>query len=183
MKESIRRNSYNIKFGVVYIIYALWMLAEYKFLEFYSDEIYFETESFVWLIFLFPLFLYLLFPVVLKYIGKWKVVKWIDKVIDKWYIIVMERCTGIFVAKAIETRVKEVPATTEVTEVNAVGSEAVETSEKKGRHTSWLGKVLKVIFWIAVVWGILILIYYIPGLSVPAACVAGYLGVRMVKSK
>ena len=55
------------------------------------------------------------------------------------------------------------------------------SSEKKNRH--WIWKLLKVIGWIAVIWIVLIIIYLIPGLGVPAAIAAGYLGVRMARKK
>lgn len=47
----------------------------------------------------------------------------------------------------------------------------------------WIWKVLKVLLWVAVVWGILILIYLIPALGVPVAALAGYVGVKMTKKK
>jgi hypothetical protein len=37
--------------------------------------------------------------------------------------------------------------------------------------------------WVAVIWGILILIYVIPGLGVPAAALAGYVGVKMSQKR
>ena len=52
------------------------------------------------------------------------------------------------------------------------------STEKKGH---WVWKVLTLLLWVAVVWGILILIYVIPGLGVPAAALVGYLGVKMIK--
>ena len=55
------------------------------------------------------------------------------------------------------------------------------STEKKNRH--WIWKILKVIGWIAVIWIVLIIIYLIPGLGVPAAIAAGYLGVRMARKK
>lgn len=51
----------------------------------------------------------------------------------------------------------------------------------ENRH--WIWKILKVIGWIAVIWIVLIIIYLIPGLGVPAAIAAGYLGVRMARKK
>jgi uncharacterized membrane protein len=36
---------------------------------------------------------------------------------------------------------------------------------------------------VAVIWGILILIYVIPALGVPVAALAGYVGVKMTKKK
>jgi hypothetical protein len=40
---------------------------------------------------------------------------------------------------------------------------------------------LKVLIWVAVIRGILILIYVIPLLGVPVAALAGYVGVKMTK--
>lgn len=58
---------------------------------------------------------------------------------------------------------------------------SADTSTQKKGH--WIWKVLKVLLWVAVVWGILILIYVIPALGVPVAALAGYVGVKMTKKE
>jgi hypothetical protein len=47
----------------------------------------------------------------------------------------------------------------------------------------WIWKVLKVLLWVVIIWGILILIYVIPALGVPVAALAGYVGVKMTKKE
>ena len=75
-------SSYNIKCILFYLIYVLWMFAEWGF-EF--DSRYFSIEEFIWILFLVPLFVYLLFPFVYSYIKNWKIVKWADRIIDSIY--------------------------------------------------------------------------------------------------
>lgn len=58
---------------------------------------------------------------------------------------------------------------------------SADTSTQKKEH--WIWKVLRVLLWVAVIWGILILIYVIPALGVPVAALAGYVGVKMTKKE
>lgn len=75
-------SSYNIKCILFYLIYVLWMFAEWDF-EF--DSRYFSIEEFIWSLFLVPLFVYLLFPFVYSHIKNWKIVKWTDRIIGSIY--------------------------------------------------------------------------------------------------
>lgn len=76
-----RLSSYNIKWMFTYVIYIIWLQAE----DFSED-----MESFIWGFFLFPVFTYLIFPFMWKYIGRWKFFKAIDNFIDKWYKTIKE---------------------------------------------------------------------------------------------
>lgn len=82
---------YNVKFKFAYIVYLLWMVAKYDLIAFDDSDPYLDVKEFIWRVCLFPLLLYLLLPVLLKYIGNWEVIKGLDKVIDKWYLIIKER--------------------------------------------------------------------------------------------
>ena len=88
-------------------------------------------------------------------------VKWIDGVIDYLYRSIKE------------------PGTQQ--EFHIERADLSDGSSKENSHWSW--KVLKILLWVAIIWGILILIYLIPGLGVPAAALAGYVGVKMTKKK
>lgn len=162
----MKLSSYNIKWIVLYVIYALWMLAEYDF-GFDHNPISDCMEEVIWLLFLAPLLVYLLFPLVYKYIGDWKLIRWIDGAID--YIYRTNKEPGKRHEMHIEKR----------TELST--DRSTPLTNPKNNH--WIWKVLKVLLCVAVIWGILILIYVIPGLGVPAAALAGYVGVKMTKKE
>ena len=162
----MKLSSYNIKWIVLYIIYALWMLAEYDF-GFDYNKISDCMEEVIWLLLLAPLLAYLLFPLVYKYIGTWKPIRWIDGAIDYIYSTIREP--------------------SKQHKMNIEKSAALSTDRSipmiipKKDH--WIWKVLKVLLWVAVIWGILILIYVIPALGVPVAALAGFVGVKMTKKE
>jgi uncharacterized membrane protein len=97
----------------------------------------------------------------LKVIGNWKIVQWIDCVIDYLY-----------------RSIKEPNKQHEFMAETSALSEDISVKE-----THWAWKVLKVLLWVAVVWSILILIYVIPTLGVPVAALAGFVGVKMTKKE
>ena len=153
----MKLSSYNIKCLTIYVIYCLvfFFIGEGNF---FNDD----TKNIVFQYIAIPLIVYLLLPFVLKVIGKWKFVQWIDGAIDYVYWTIKEP------NKQHEFK---------------VGTAALsdDTSTQKKDH--WIWKVLKVLLWVAVIWGILVLIYVIPALGVPVAALAGYVGVKMTKKK
>jgi len=153
----MKLSSYNIKCLAIYVIYCL-------FFSFIGEGVFFndDTKNVVFQYIAIPLIVYLLLPFALKVIGKWKIVQWIDGAIDYVYRTIKE------------------PGKPH--EFNAgIATLSVEASTQKKDH--WIWKVLKVLLWVAIIWGILILIYVIPGLGVPAAALAGYVGVKMTKKE
>lgn len=151
----MKLSSYSIKFLVIYILYCLFFF-------FIGEGTFFDDDvkNYVFQYIAIPLITYLLLPFVLRLIGNWKIVRWIDGIIDYLYRSIKEP------GKQHTFRVKE-----------AVLFSDNSTAEK----SHWTGKVLKILMWVALIWGILILIYVIPGLGVPVAALAGYVGVKMTK--
>lgn len=142
---------------MIYVIYCLLVF----FVEpgnFFNDDV----KDAVLLYIAIPLIVYLLLPFVLKVAGNWKIVRWLDGVIDYIYKTIKEP------DKQHEFQKESLVQTS-------------DSSTSKADH--WIWKVIKVVLWIAILWGILILIYVIPGVGVPAAVVAGYLGVKMTKKE
>ena len=92
----------------------------------------------------------------------WKFVQWTEGAIDYVYRTIKEP------GKPHELK-------------DGTATQSADTSTQKKDH--WIWKVLKILLWVAVIWGILILIYVIPGLGVPAAALAGYVGVKMTKKE
>ena len=148
-------SSFNIKCLAIYIIYCL-------FLFFIGEGTFFDDDikNYVFQYIAIPLITYLLLPFVLKLIGHWRIIKWIDSVIDYLYRSVKEPGTQ----HAFHVERAELPA---------------KGSSKGDSH--WLWTVLKILLWVVIIWGILILMYLIPGLGVPVAALAGYVGVKMSK--
>ena len=153
----MKLSSYNIKCLAIYVIYCLifFFIGEGGF---FNDD----TKNVVFQYIAIPLIVYLLLPFVMKVIGNWKIVQWIDGVIDYVYLTIKE-----------PSKQHEFLAGTAV--------QSADTSTQKKSH--WIWKVIKILVWIAVIWGILILIYVIPGLGVPVAALAGYVGVKMTKKE
>lgn len=153
----MKLSSYNIKCLVIYILYCLFFF-------FIGEGTFFDdgVKNYVFQYIAIPLIVYLLLPFVLKIIGHWRMVKWIDGVIDYLYRSIKE--PGIQQLFHIERA-----------ELSA------DDSSKGNSH--WLRKVAIILLWVAIIWGILILIYLIPGLGVPAAALAGYVGVKMTKKE
>lgn len=74
-------SSYNTKWMLVYVVYLLWLQAEC-----FSDVIWRdEIENYIVVAFLLPLATYLIFPFVWKFLYRWKLFRWIEDKIDKWY--------------------------------------------------------------------------------------------------
>lgn len=78
-------NSYNIKWGILYVLYIL-MYVEFTvpYLN-YSDPWDFFFYDGLEDIIIWPFLIYLLFPIFLKHCGHWKVVRWLDTHIDYLY--------------------------------------------------------------------------------------------------
>ena len=153
----MKLSSYNIKCLVIYILYCLFFF-------FIGEGTFFDDDikNYVFQYIGIPLITYLLLPFVLKLIGDWKIVRWIDGAIDYVYRSIKE--PGKQHAFLIE---------------KSTLSSDDTTTEK----SHWIWKVLRIILWVAIIWGILILIYVIPGLGVPAAALAGYVGVKMSQKR
>jgi hypothetical protein len=153
----MKLSSYNIKCLVIYILYCLFFF-------FIGEGVFFDDDikNYVFQYIAIPLIVYLLLPFVLKIIGHWRMVKWIDDVIDYLYRSIKE------------------PGTQQLFHIERAELSADDSS--KG-NTHWLWKVAKILLWVAIIWGILILIYLIPGLGVPVAALAGYVGVKMTKKE
>lgn len=153
----MKLSSYNVKCLAIYVIYCLFFffIGEGGF---FNDD----TKNVVFQYIAIPLIVYLMLPFALKVIGKWKIVQWIDGAIDYVY-----------------RTIKEPDKPHEFKAASAALS--TDTSTRKKDH--WIWKVLKVLLWVAVIWGILILIYVIPALGVPMAALAGYIGVRITKNE
>lgn len=92
--KSIKMSSYNIKWIGAYIIYSILMWIGFKYSLVNAicgneDYSYYEDVAFLIII---PLLTYLLFPVLLKKIGKWRIVRFFDNIIDIIYKSIKERC-------------------------------------------------------------------------------------------
>lgn len=153
----MKLSSYNIKCLAIYVIYCLifFFIGEGNF---FDDDV----KNIVFQYIAIPLIVYLLLPFVLKKIGKWKIVQWIDGAIDYAYRTIKE------------------PGNQHEFRAETAALFDDTSTQKKGH---WIWKVLKVLLWVAVIWGILILIYVIPALGVPVAALAGYVGVKMTKKE
>lgn len=77
-------SSYNIKWLVFYLVYVLLAYAEYGF-DYESIVKYNEVEEVIWVLFLVPLCVYLLFTVLYPYFKNAILIKWIDDKIDSIY--------------------------------------------------------------------------------------------------
>lgn len=150
----MKLSSYNIKCLAIYVIYCL-------FFSFIGEGVFFndDTKNVVFQYIAIPLIVYLLLPFALKVIGKWKIVQWIDGAIDYTYRTIKEP------SKQHEF----------------MGGTSALPDDISAKKSHWTWRVLNVLLWVAVIWGILILIYIIPGLGVPVAALAGYVGVKMTK--
>ena len=78
-------SSYNIKCLVIYILYCLFFF-------FIGEGTFFDDDikNYVFQYIGIPLITYLLLPFVLKLIGDWKIVRWIDGAIDYVYRSIKE---------------------------------------------------------------------------------------------
>lgn len=74
-----RISSYNIKWLTIYLIYVLCVVAAL------GEDIFYEWDTYLIVLIIIPLILYLFFPLLLKVIGKWKLVKFFDRIIDVIY--------------------------------------------------------------------------------------------------
>lgn len=153
----MKLSSYNIKCLVIYILYCLFFF-------FIGEGTFFDDDvkNYVFQYIAIPLITYLLMPFVLKLIGNWKIVRWLNSIIDYIYRSIKE------------------PGKQHTFNVEKV---ALSADEPSAETSHWIWKVLKIFLWVALIWSILILIYVIPGLGVPVAAVAGYLGVKMTKKE
>lgn len=81
----MKLSSYNIKCLVIYILYCLFFF-------FIGEGTFFDDDvkNYVFQYIAIPLIVYLLLPFVLKIIGHWRMVKWIDGVIDYLYRSIKE---------------------------------------------------------------------------------------------
>ncbi len=158
----MKLSSYNIKCLAIYVIYCLFFffIGEGGF---FNDD----DKNIVFQYIVIPLIVYLLLPFVLKVIGTWKPIKWIDGVIDYIYRTIKEP------GKQHEMKIEK----------RTVLSTDRSTPMTIPKKDYWIWKVLKVLLCVAVILGTLILIYVIPGLGVPAAALAGYVGVKMTKKE
>lgn len=158
----MKLSSYNIKCLATYVIYCLFFF-------FFGEGGFFndDDKNIVFQYIVIPLIVYLLLPFILKVIGTWKPIKWIDGVIDYIYRTIKE--PGKQHEMQIEKR----------TALSTDRSTPITIPKKD----HWIWKVLKVLLCVAVIWGTLILIYVIPGLCVPVAVLAGYVGVKMTKKE
>ncbi len=150
-------SSYNIKCLAIYVIYCLifFFIGEGNF---FNDDVKNAVFQYIAI----PLIVYLLLPFALKVIGKWKIVRWIDGAIDYVYRTIKEP------SKQHEFK---------------AGTAALSDDTSTQMKDHWIWKVLKVLLWVVIIWGILILIYVIPALGVPVAALAGYVGVKMTKKE
>ena len=82
-------SSYNIKWLIFYMLYIICcVFIDYESLGLsgYSNDILGEViQEIIGLLILLPMVAYILFPTIYKVIDNWRVVKWIDLVIDKCY--------------------------------------------------------------------------------------------------
>ena len=74
-------SAYNTKWMFYYVLYLSWLHILFYYYEDWDDIL---DEYIIWAL-LVPLFTYLIFPFLWKYVGKWKFFKWLDSVTDKWY--------------------------------------------------------------------------------------------------
>lgn len=76
---------------------------------------------------------------------------------------------------------KESPSKDNSTSPQVLASQ--NTKEGEPHKTPLYRKVIKIILQVIVIWGIFILVYYLPALRIPTACIAAYIGVKMVKKE
>lgn len=81
----MKLSSYNIKCLVIYILYCLFFF-------FIGEGTFFDDDvkNYVFQYIAIPLIAYLLLPFVLKLIGNWRIVRWIDGTIDYVYRSIKE---------------------------------------------------------------------------------------------
>ena len=87
-------SSYKQKWLIAYLLYVavLIMLDPYMFgftgYGYVIEEIVINIVSFLFVI---PLICYLLLPIILKWIGHWRAIKWLDMVVDSIYRTILEK--------------------------------------------------------------------------------------------
>lgn len=85
---------YKQKWLITYLLYTaiLILLDPYMFgftdYSYVTDEVIVNIIGFLLVL---PLICYLLLPIILKWIGHWKVIKWLDMAIDSIYRTILER--------------------------------------------------------------------------------------------
>ena len=151
----MKLSPYNTKCLVIYILYCLtvYLIGQGNF---FNNDVKDAVFQYIAI----PLIAYLLLPFILKLVGNWSVVKWIDGMIDYLY-------------RSIKEPGKQ--------HKNHIESSTSPFSNLLTEHNHWMWKVLKILLWVATIWGLLVLIYLIPWLGVPAAVLAGYVGVKVTK--
>lgn len=151
----MKLSPYNTKCLVIYILYCLtvYLIGQGNF---FNNDVKDAVFQYIAI----PLIAYLLLPFILKLVGNWSVVKWIDGMIDYLYRSIKEP------GKQHKIHIE---------------SSTSPFSNLLTEHNHWMWKVLKILLWVATIWGLLVLIYLIPWLGVPAAVLAGYVGVKVTK--
>ena len=76
-------SAYNIKWLGIYLIYAI--IAFWLYIEGYIYD-----RDLFYILILTPSISYLVLPLILKRFGHWKIVIWLDKLIDYWYQAIKE---------------------------------------------------------------------------------------------
>lgn len=79
-----RLSSYNIKWIAAYILYVIILLVGDIPLSYDKEESVIDSEGATFYLLL-PALAYLLLPLLLKLIGNWKLIKWVDRTIDTIY--------------------------------------------------------------------------------------------------
>ena len=129
---------------------------------------------------------YILFPILYKYIGNWRFIKFINKIIDKvfnffqkaYFEVSNENKSNVMTAINKESIKEE----DKKMDIDSTISSNIKSDKIKNRRT-WIWKILKCIIIICIIWGILILIYEVPLLRIPAATIAGFIGVKAFNRK
>ena len=83
-------SSYTIKWMWAYVIYLLWLQVAVFDVNWskYEEDIF----DYILFAFVFPLSLYLFFPFIWKFLSRWRLFKWIENKVDRWYDVIKSKC-------------------------------------------------------------------------------------------
>lgn len=82
-------SSYTVKWMWAYVIYLLWLQEESFYHTSWSSD---DAYVYIVLTFIIPLGLYLIFPFIWKFLSRWRLFKWIEDKVDRWYDVIKSKC-------------------------------------------------------------------------------------------
>lgn len=78
-------SSYNTKWLGFYILYMVITVASY------IEGDLLQAEDLFYLLVLWPIIIYLMWPLFLKKFGNLKIIEWLNKIVNDWYYLIKER--------------------------------------------------------------------------------------------